>query len=66
MKFHPDRNKSADATKIMAQINTAYTLMKQYIEKRDRPRAIFPQQIIINFGYGPDNTTVGNGFSWNR
>lgn len=64
LKFHPDRNKNADATKIMAQINTAYETLKKYIGQRDRPRQEFSQQIIINFGYGDGNTTAGNGFSW--
>ena len=64
LKFHPDRNKSANTTLIMAHINGAYQIIRHYIEKRDMPTQIWPQSIIINFGYGDNSTTAGNGFSW--
>lgn len=61
-QYHPDHNRSKEATRMMQQLNAAYSTLK---DERTR-RAYDREMLYDNFSYGDNNASSGSDYSYSR
>ena len=67
LQYHPDRNKSPDATKKFIEIKKAYEILSKHISQRNKPETFRPFTITINmngFRGQYDSTTTASSYFW--